>query len=74
LYKEPNIAGIDPETGAIIRLFHPRTDVWDEHFRWEQSVLQGIAPIGRARAMVLAINEPTRVALRQMLAALGKTM
>jgi hypothetical protein len=24
-YKGPNIAGIDPETGELTRLFHPRT-------------------------------------------------
>ena len=34
-YKGPNIAGIDPYRGEVTRLFHPRRDVWDEHFQWD---------------------------------------
>ena len=33
-HKGPNLAGADPNTGEIIRLFHPRTDRWTEHFEW----------------------------------------
>ncbi len=29
-YKGPNIAGIDPQTGELVRLFHPRADEWAE--------------------------------------------
>ena len=25
-FKGPNIAGVDPETGETVRLFHPRRD------------------------------------------------
>ena len=32
-YKGPNIAGIDPETGQMCHLFHPRNDSWDQHFQ-----------------------------------------
>jgi hypothetical protein len=28
----PNLSGLDPESGALVRLFHPRQDRWDEHF------------------------------------------
>ena len=31
-FKRPNIAGLDPDSGQPIRLFHPRTDVWTQHF------------------------------------------
>jgi 5-methylcytosine-specific restriction endonuclease McrA len=31
-FKGPNIAGLDPETGELVRLFHPRTDKWADHF------------------------------------------
>jgi hypothetical protein len=30
LRKGPNLTGIDPETGAVVRLFHPRRDVGSE--------------------------------------------
>ncbi len=32
-HKLAKVDGIDPQTGAISRLFHPRKDVWGEHFR-----------------------------------------
>ena len=40
-YKGPNLSGIDPVSGEIVRLFHPRLDVWAEHFRWDGPVLLG---------------------------------
>jgi len=38
-YKGPNIAGIDPTTGQLVRLFNPRSDEWTVHFRWEVRLL-----------------------------------
>ena len=32
-HKGPNIAGFDTETARIVRLFSPRTDRWEQHFR-----------------------------------------
>jgi 5-methylcytosine-specific restriction endonuclease McrA len=32
LHKGPNLSGIDPETGQITALFHPRRDQWSAHF------------------------------------------
>src|SRR5277367_810604 len=46
LFKGPNIAGIDPESGQVTRLFNPRADRWQEHFRYEEAVLVGVTPIG----------------------------
>jgi hypothetical protein len=40
-YKRPNIAGLDPASSGLVRLFHPRTDVWARHFQFEGVVLQG---------------------------------
>jgi hypothetical protein len=56
LYKGPNIAGLDPASGQVVRLFHPRTDLWSEHFAWEGAYLAGRSPIGRVTVQVLAIN------------------
>ncbi len=30
--KGTNLSGIDPDTGAVSPLFHPRRDQWAEHF------------------------------------------
>lgn len=71
LNKGPNIAGIDPKSGALVPLFHPRRDHWDEHFRWNGSRLVGSTPIGRVTVRVLAVNHPDALALRRRLIAEG---
>lgn len=32
LKKGPNIASVDPETRMIVPLYHPRRQLWREHF------------------------------------------
>jgi hypothetical protein len=32
-HKGPNLTGIDPATGKLTRLFHPRRHKWSHHFR-----------------------------------------
>jgi 5-methylcytosine-specific restriction endonuclease McrA len=44
-HKGPNIAGIDPVTGNLARLFNPRSDSWEEHFHWLGAELAGRTPI-----------------------------
>jgi hypothetical protein len=66
-HKGPNIAGTDPETREIVRLFHPRLDLWDEHFEWDLSKLMGRTSVGRATVQVLAVNETDFWAVRQTL-------
>ncbi len=70
-YKGPNLAGIDPRTGEISRLFHPRRDTWSEHFRWHGARLVGLTVIARSTIHVLRINEPDLVAVRRELIACG---
>jgi len=71
LFKGPNIAGIDPLDRRIIRLFHPRMDVWAEHFRWAGAALEGVTPEGRSTVIVLNINAPARVEHRRLLQLAG---
>jgi hypothetical protein len=70
-HKGPNIAGIDPVTGELTRLFHPRRDRWRDHFEWHGPELIGRTPVGRATVSVLAINHPDYVAVRHALIAEG---
>lgn len=72
LYKGPNIAGLDPDTGSLCRLFHPRRDAWHENFQWNGGVLLGLTPVGRTTITVLCINDPSRVALRSSLLTEGR--
>jgi hypothetical protein len=40
-----------------ILLFHPRVDVWNEHFKWTGAQLVGRTAIGSVRIHVAAVNE-----------------
>ena len=46
LHKGPNLTGIDPLTGQIVPLFHPRCDDWNDHFQWVGVEIVGITPKG----------------------------
>src|SRR5258708_7434490 len=56
-HKGPNVAGVDPTTGKITKLFNPRRNKWQRHFRWHGPYLVGLTPIGRATISVLNIND-----------------
>ena len=66
-HKGPNIAGTDPRTGEVVRLFHPRNDQWSVHFEWRGPVLFGRTAIGRVTVHVLSINDPDFLAVREQL-------
>ena len=70
-FKVPNLAGMDPQTGRLAKLFHPRRHAWSRHFRWQGSTLIGRTPVGRATIRVLHINEYLRVRLRAQLVSEG---
>lgn len=66
-YKGPNIAGMDAVEGVHTPLFHPRIDVWSDHFRWDGPELLGLTAVGRTTIDVLRINHPDAVAVRAAL-------
>ncbi len=63
-HKGPNIAGIDPVSGQLVPLFHPRQQRWERHFAWDGLILLGRTRSARATIRVLAINHPDFVAFR----------
>lgn len=64
---------IDPLTGELVPLYHPRQDRWEDHFAWnvEYTQMIGISPIGRATIAALDLNRHGVVNLRRVLRALG---
>lgn len=66
-HKGPNLSGLDPQTGKMTRLFHPRRDRWEDHFEWNGALLVGRTAVGRTTIEVLAINLEHRLALRAAL-------
>jgi hypothetical protein len=71
-HKGPNIAGVDPKTRSLTRLFHPRRHKWERHFRWDGPRVVGRTAIGRTTVMVLAMNAPEAVEVRQALIEEGR--
>jgi hypothetical protein len=71
-YKGSDIASIDPKTGSVVRLFHPRQDRWTDHFQIAGPVLQPLTEIGMATAILLRLNVAGRVAERKLLQSLGR--
>ena len=67
LHKGANLTGLDPQTGALVALFHPRRDVWEAHFALRDALIVGLTPTGRTTVRVLAMNAADRVQVRQAL-------
>jgi hypothetical protein len=72
LHKGPNLSGIDPHSGDVVALYHPRREAWELHFTVEECCLVGKTPIGRATVRVLAMTDSDRVQLRQTTGFLGQ--
>lgn len=72
LHKGTNLTSIDPVTGEVTALFHPRHDAWNEHFQWDGVEVLGITPKGRTTVRLLQMNDSRRLRLRATLRRLGQ--
>ncbi len=67
IQKGTDLASIDPETGDVVRLFNPRTDEWNVHFRREGEYIMPLTPEGRVTEFLLKFNREDRVDTRRLL-------
>jgi len=65
LRKSDRTHAADPETAQQTPLFHPRQDIWKEHFAWDGYRVIGITATGRATVDALELNAPRRLRIRQ---------
>lgn len=66
-HKSSHTTGVDPQTGTAVPLFHPRMQVWDEHFEWAGDGIRilGKTPTGRATVAVLQLDcDPVALEVR----------
>jgi hypothetical protein len=66
-HKSDKTEALDPETGATVPLFNPRTHIWAEHFAWSADGIRilGRTPIGRATVVALHLSDdPDALAVR----------
>ncbi len=71
-YKGSDLGSLDPQTGELVRFFHPRTDRWPDHFLLtEDMVITPCTDIGRVTVTILRHNCDERLLERQELNAQG---
>ena len=70
LHKGPNLTGFDPDSATLCGLFHPRKQLWGEHFRFDGGRITGITSCGRTTVWVLQMNSPDQLLLRALAAKL----
>lgn len=69
--KGSDVASIDGGSGEIVRLFHPRHDLWADHFQLDGCSIRALSDVGAATAGLLKFNVPERLAERSILQSLG---
>ncbi len=52
-HKGPNLATLDPKTRVLVRLFHPRRDIWEEHLELKVSTSWELHRLARPRCACL---------------------
>jgi hypothetical protein len=67
-HKADRQEALDPESRAMVALFNPRAERWDEHFEWIEAgtLIHGKTPRGRATVVALQMNHPDIVAARRL--------
>ena len=65
LHKAARQSFIDPISGRDVPLFNPRQMNWSDHFRWDDVLVQGLTPIGRATIAALQMNRVMMLAIRE---------
>jgi hypothetical protein len=55
-----------------VKLFNPRDDSWDRHFKWDGVKVFGKTPVGRATAIALDLNNSSHLIIRGFESRLGR--
>jgi len=71
-WKGSDIGSLEPSTNRFVRLFHPRRDVWEHHFRVVGVLIEPLTPEGSVTARLLRLNLDKRVVERRLLIATGR--
>lgn len=73
IYKHAQTHAADPLTRRRVALFNPRTQRWDEHFRWgrDKATIIGKTACGRTTVEALKLNLNISVDGRRALVRIG---
>jgi hypothetical protein len=72
--KYTHIKVRDPINGELVPLYHPRNQLWEAHFVWNEdfAIVVGLTPTGRATIERLQLNREGVVNLRRVLRAINQ--
>jgi hypothetical protein len=70
--KGTDIGSVHPESEELVRLFNPRRDRWDEHFRIDGPRIVGLTLIGQVTVTLLQFNQDERILERELSQKAGK--
>lgn len=70
-HKGSDVASVDPDTGHVVPLYHPRRARWSDHFQLDIARIVPLTPTGRVTVRLLQLNHPDRVMERELLIEAG---
>jgi hypothetical protein len=73
LNKGSNLSSVDPKTGKIANLFHPRRNRWSLHFHLSEGLIIPQTAAARATLSLLKMNLPQTFILRRAIEQLDST-
>jgi hypothetical protein len=62
--KGSDLGSIDPISGVLTPFFHPRQQIWEEHFCFVGREIVPLTAHGRVTVKILQLNHPERLAQR----------
>lgn len=66
------MSALDPQTGALVGLFHARRHRWQDHFVLHGAIIEPLTAEGEATVRLLKLNLDKRVVERQLLMTAGR--
>ena len=70
-HKGTDIASYDDLTGNLTAFFNPQTNIWAEHFLFQDAEIIPLTAEARVTVKLLQLNDAVRIEQRQILIELG---
>lgn len=69
--KGSEVGALDSETGQLVPIFNPRRQTWMDHFVLDGVDIRPLTAVGRVTVLVLQLNRPGRLEVREVLRQAG---
>ena len=70
-FKGSDLSSLDPANKELVALFHPRQQVWRDHFELRGLFIVLKTAVGRVTVNLLQFNAPERIIEREWFVAVG---